>query len=303
MTIMKMDTLDHLLHFPPSGRGVRTVKTDNLGSILVGEGKLTPGEAEQIMELQQREGWRFGEAALRLSLISERDLTEALHKQYDLPSIYPGDEGVSEELVSAYQQHHPRTEELRALRTQLLIRWYRQAAPDQRVLAITSPGNGEGRSYVAANLAVLFAQMGERTLLIDGDLRNPRQHKIFNIPDRIGLSTVLAGRAEPTAACAIPGFLNLMVLPAGGPPPNPLELLSRPILPALLEDYLADFDIVLMDTPPALQYSDAQAIGFRAGSAIVIARRDHTRVSDTTRVARDLGNSGTRVVGTVINVH
>jgi len=91
------------------------------------------------------------------------------------------------------------------------------------------------------------------------------------------------------------------VLPAGAPPPNPLELLSRPRLPALFNEYLNDFDVVLVDTPPALRYSDAQAVSFRAGSAIVLARRDHTRIADATRVVRDIGNSGARVVGTVIN--
>lgn len=299
---MNMPTLEHLLRVKPTAQD-NMPPHGNLGSILIDEGKISPAEAEQIMAVQQREGWRFGEAAMRLSLISEQDLTLALHKQYDMPMLTPDNDGVCEELVAAYHPHHQLTEELRSLRTQLLIHWFRRSTTEQNILAIVSPGSGEGRSYVAANLAILFSQLGERTLLIDADLRNPRQHRIFNINDHIGLSAVLSGRAGPDAATAIPGIHNLMVLPAGAPPPNPLELLSRQLLPDLLMEYLSDFDVILVDTPPALPYSDAQTVSFRAGNAIVLARKDLTLVADAKRVVRELGNNGTRVVGTVINTH
>jgi chain length determinant protein tyrosine kinase EpsG len=272
-----------------------------LGALLVSAGKISSGDAERIMALQRREGLRFGEAALRLSLISERDLVSTLHKQYDLPTLSRGIDRLGDELIAALAPYHRRTEELRSLRTQLLIRWFRRPSAEQQVLAIVSPEAGEGRSYVAANLAVLFSQLGERTLLIDGDLRRPRQHEIFNRPDRIGLSTVLAGRADATVAQAIPGIQNLVLLPAGAPPPNPLELLSRPVFPALLKTYARDFDVILVDTPPALEYSDAQTIGFRAGSAMVLAHRGHTEVANVHRVMRQLGDGGTRVIGTVLN--
>lgn len=277
---------------------------DNLGAILVASGKMKASDVARVMELQRREGWRFGEAALRLSLISERDLVHALHKQYDLPLMLGNKGQISEELVAAHQPYHRRTEELRALRTQLLIRWFRRTAADQHVLAVVSPGDDEGRSYVAANLAVLFSQLGERTLLIDADFRNPSQHKIFNLEDRIGLSSVLAGRThQADATMAIAGFQNLMVLPAGALPPNPLELLSRPVLPALLKQYLSDVDVIIIDTPPALRYSDANTVGFNARNAIVLTRKDHTRVSESSQVIRELGNGGTQVIGTVMNAY
>lgn len=277
--------------------------TNSLGAILVAAGLLSPSDVVQVMELQRREGWRFGEAALRLKLITEQDLVRALHKQYDLPLFLVADKGqLSEELVAAHQPYHRRTEELRALRTQLLIRWFRRTARAQHILAVVSPGDDEGRSYVAANLAVLFSQLGERTLLIDADLRNPSQHRIFNLEDRIGLSSVLAGRTQQAnATMAIGGFQNLMVLPAGAVPPNPLELLSRPVLPALLNQYMNDFDVILIDTPPARRYSDAHTVGFNAGNAIVLTRKDSTRMADSSQVIRELGNGGTRVIGTVIN--
>src|SRR5258708_21440232 len=179
---------------PMEARGRVVARYDRrIGSILAEEGKLGADDIERVMDLQQREGLRFGEAALRLGLISTDDLRGAVAKQYDLPHLLPGNESINSELVVAYEPFHPRAEELRALRTQLLIRWS-NAEARHRLLAIVSPGSGEGRSYVAANLAVVFSQLGERTLVIDADLRSPRQHRIFDVPDRVGLSAVLSGR-------------------------------------------------------------------------------------------------------------
>jgi len=212
----------------------------------------------------------------------------------------PGNERINSELVVANDPFHTRAEELWALRTQLLIRWSNRE-PRHRALAIVSPGSGEGRSYVAANLAVVFSQLGERTLLIDADLRAPRQHRIFNIPDRIGLSAVLSGRADRGAVVPVPEFGTLSVLPAGARPPNPQELLSRHAFAALLNELGTEFDVILLDTPPAKLYADAQSVALRAGSVMLLARKDHTRVADTTSVIRELGDTGVRIIGTVLN--
>ncbi len=279
----------------------RVIARDNrVGTILLGDGKLVGGDIERVMELQKIEGLRFGEAALALGLISATDLHCAIAKQYDLPHLLPGNENIGSELVVAQEPFHPRAEEVRALRTQLSMRWSK-AGVKHRVLAIVSPGPGEGRSYVAANLALAFAQLGERTLLIDADLRTPRQHRIFNVPDRLGLSAVLSGRAGGGAVMPIPEFGALSLLPAGARPPNPQELLSRPALAVLLHELRGAFDVVLLDTPPAKLYADAQAVAFQAGSAMVLARKDVTHLEDTTSVIRELSDMGTRVVGTVFN--
>jgi len=182
----------------------------------------------------------------------------------------------------------------------LLIRWANDGVR-HRILAIVSPGPGEGRSYVAANLAVAFAQLGERTLLIDADMRKPRQHRIFDVTDRFGLSAVLSGRADRRAVVPVPEFGRLSLLPAGARPPNPQELLSRDPLAILLHEVQNDFEIIIFDTPPARRYADAQTVAFRAGNALVLALKDHTRLADTNAVVHELGDAGTRTVGTVFN--
>ena len=271
-----------------------------IGTILAEQGKLGLRDIERVLELQQRQGLRFGEAALRVGLITKEDLQSALAAQYDFPHVLPGTGGISTEVVVAYEPFHPRAEELRALRAELVIGWSK-AEVRHRVLAIVSPGHREGRSYLAANLAVLFSQLGERTLLIDADLRAPRQHRIFDVPDTFGLSAVLSGRADRNAVMPIPNFGRLSVLPAGARPPNPQELLSRHVLGDLLQEVRTEFDVILFDTPPAKLYADARIVAFQAASAMVLARKDRTRLADTTGVMRELTNSGARIVGTVLN--
>jgi receptor protein-tyrosine kinase len=281
-------------------RALATRSDRCIGAILVEEGKLTQKEVERVLEGQRKDKVRFGEAAVRLGYISEDDVRFALARQYDMPHFTPASEGPSRELFAAFAPFHPRTEELRALRTQLMIRWY---SPDtgRKALVVASPEPGEGRSYVAANLAVVFSQLGARTLLVDADMRNARQHRIFGLPDTQGLSTLLAGRSDHKSTFPVPGMSRLSVLPAGPLPPNPQELLSRPVFAAVMKDLQAVYDVMIIDTPPARHFADAQSITHRAGDAIVVARKNHTAVASTQKVIRELAATGARVVGTVVN--
>ncbi|HUG79722.1 MAG TPA: chain length determinant protein tyrosine kinase EpsG [Burkholderiales bacterium] len=274
----------------------------HIGAILMDEGKLTASDAEQVLKRQRELGWRFGEAAIELNLITDTDLRQALAKQYEFPYLASGPEGVGKELIAAWDPFHPVVEELRSVRTQLLIRWYNPAA-GRRTLAIASPCAREGRSFVAANLAVVFSQLGQRTLLIDADFRAPRQQSIFNIPDRFGLSSALCGRADLGAASPVAGLTGLAVLPAGPVPPNPLELLSRGSFAALLARAAQEYDFILIDTPPATEYADAQSVAFRAGDALLISRKDHTRMAETEHAVRELSDASARIVGTLMNAY
>ena len=280
--------------------GARTGR--QIGAILVDEGKLTASDAEQVLKRQRELGWRFGEAAIELNLITDSDLRQALAKQYEFPYLVSGPEGVSKELIAAWDPFHPVVEELRGVRTQLLIRWFNPAA-GRRTLVIASPGAREGRSFVAANLAVTFSQLGHRTLLIDADFRAPRQQSIFNISDRFGLSSALSGRSDLSAASPVAGLTGLAVMPAGPVPPNPLELLSRGSFAALLAKAQSEYDVVLIDTPPATEYADVQSIVYRTGDAMLISRKDQTRLADTERAAREISDASGRIVGTLMNAY
>lgn len=286
-----------------SRRETRALETpaepQRIGAILLEMGKITAYEAEQILRLQKEKGLRFGEAAQALGLLSQEDIQKALARQFDYPYLAPGEGKIGEELVAAHQPFSSQVDSFRVLRTQLLFRYF---GPEHRTLALVSPGTKDGRSYFAANLAVVFSQLGERTLLIDADLRAPRQHHIFGLSNAMGLSEVLSNRAgRHEVIHSLAGFRNLSILPAGAIPPNPLELLSRPALQTLLDACAWDYEIVLIDTPAANNNSDAQAIASRAKACLMLLRRDRTRMKDAAELASLLEGAHSRVVGTVLN--
>ena len=275
----------------------------SLGGILIDSGLLKPEDVERILLLQKEKNLRFGDAAVRLGLLSEADVQYALSRQFSyayLRNTGNDKKPVSDELIAAYQPFSPRVEELRAIRTQLMLRWFDKADQHQ-VLTVIGAGRGDGRSRLAANLAIVFAQLGERTLLIDADLRNPRQHELFYLANKIGFSTVLAGRSREEAIVRIPDLAGLCVLPAGPIPPNPLELLNRLNFDELMIQAKSNFDIVIVDTPALAVGEDAALIAVRIGAAIAIARNGHTRADAFGGMVQDLMNAGVNVVGSVLN--
>ncbi|UUZ51625.1 hypothetical protein LP420_06925 [Massilia sp. B-10] len=149
----------------------------------------------------------------------------------------------------AFEPFGTQAEAMRKLRVELSRRWFKR--PGQHALAITSAEPQEGRTFLAANLAVAFAQLGQRTLLIDADLRAPRQHTLFGLSNRVGLSALLTRRLAAEAVEQIPELTGLSVLTASAAPPNPAELLGRPAFGTLIAALARYYDVVLIDTPAA----------------------------------------------------
>lgn len=274
----------------------------SIGAILMDSGALTPEDAERILLLQKEQGLRFGEAAVKLGLLTEADIQYALSRQFSYAYLRTvGDKKpLSDELIAAYQPFSARVEELRAVRSQLMLRWF-DKTEQRQVLTIVGTERGEGRSHLAANLAVVFSQLGERTLLIDADMRLPRQHELFLLQNKVGLSTVLSGRSRDEAIIRITDLAGLYVLPAGPVPPNPLELLSRLNFDEFLIHVRATFDVVIIDTPALSVGEDAAMIAVRTGAALAVARTAQTRVNAFNDMVQGLMSAGVAVVGSVLN--
>lgn len=270
-----------------------------IGELLVDAGRITSEEAGRIAEYQQKVGLPFGEAGISMGLLTDEDVRHALALQFGHASISP-DAGLGKDLVAAYEPDSPAVEHLRSLRAQLMLRWF-ENDNHQSALAIVSPGPGEGRSYITANLGVLFSQMGKRTLVIDADLRKPRQHRIFGLPGKVGLSALLAGRAGAEVMCEIKPLPGLTVLPAGVLPPNPQELLSRPHFQRLLQSLSGMYEVILVDTPAAASWADAGTVAARAGAALMVTCRDRSSMPRVIRLSEDLREFGVSVVGAVLN--
>jgi protein-tyrosine kinase len=271
-----------------------------IGDILVASGRLSAQDAERVLQRQNEDQCQFGEAALALKLLTKEDIDFALSKQFDYAYLQEKDTSRSPELVAAYQPFSRVGENLRAVRSQLMLRWFNND-PTHKVIALVSPGQAEGRSFICANLAIVFAQQGERTLLIDGNLRRARQHELFMLGKSAGLSGILADRAGLEVALSVPGLDGLFVLPAGAIPPNPQELLGRATFSALLKAAAEQFDVVIIDTPPGTDYSDAEIIASRAGAAVVVTRKNQSSVSEATLLVRRLQDSGVVLVGSILN--
>jgi len=271
-----------------------------LGSILVEQGRIGQQDVEEIQRFATQNSVRFGEAALQLNLLTQNDIDVALAQQFNYPVLARGGKnGVADDVVAAYLPQSEFVEPLRALRSQLTLRWVNGVG--RRILAITSPGRGEGRSWLAANLATVFAQMGERVLLIDADMRHPRQHYLFNINNAVGLSALLTGRAGREVVSRIHPQLRLFVLPAGLRPPNPQELLGRPVFEVVLTSFAEQYDLVILDTPASTVAADAQILAARAGAALIVARRNYTLHAELSASMQNLMQSGVGVLGSVMN--
>lgn len=272
-------------------------KERSIGRLLLEAGKISAADADHILHGQKEHGLRFGETAIKLGLVTDLDIQNVLSRQFDYPCLPPDSQALDPELIAAFHPRAPKVEALRVLRSQIALRWY----SEHKSLVVTGARSGQGTSHVAANLAVVFSQLGERTLLVDADLRTPRQHHLFRQKNNPGLSDILAGRATADAIRLVAGMTNLSLLTAGTVPPNPQELLGRPALDDLLGAAAAEYDVILVDTPPAIGCADAQTLGARIGGALIVARRHHAKIADIEEVKRQLAIAGARTVGAVLN--
>lgn len=269
-----------------------------IGRILLEAGKLTPADIERILLLQRERPLRFGEAAQRLGLADAADVEHALARQFDYCYLAPGEGGLAPELTAAYQPFGQQMEAMRTLRGRLLRNWFGHGRQE---LVVAGANQGDGASLLVANLAVAFAQQGHRTLLIDANLRRPRQHSIFNIPLRYGLADMLADRSGSEAVVALDMMPALSVLCAGTRAPNPQELLNRRTFIALREPMRAHYDVILYDAPAFSMADDVFGIAARAGGVLVVARKHKATVAGMRQLGQQLHDGGIEIAGSVLN--
>jgi protein-tyrosine kinase len=298
---MSVETID----FDVTGRRRRASEPANarkpehlLGSLLLAQGVLTEEDIARVLVEQQRGKELFGTTAKRLGLVREEQLVLALSVQYEFP-VTLGEIEVGRELFMAHDPFSARAEAIRTLRSELLLRYL---GDQRKTIAVVSPTDKEGRSITVANLAIAFAQAGERTLLIDANLRAPRQADLFRVVEGPGLSSLLAGRVSiKDAVFAAEPFNDLAVLCAGPNAPNPQELLGRVTFSYLMESLPATFDVVLVDTPALLPFADAQIIAARAGACLLTTRTNKTRLNELNACKAKLVSAGVDILGVVVN--
>lgn len=271
-----------------------------IGEILRINRKLSPAQVEQILEHQSKWGMRFGDAAVALGHAQRDDVLWALSQQFHYPYAAESTGDHHEELYMANEPFSDDVEMFRDLRSHLLMTV--MASPDLRpALAIVSANVGDGKTFIAANLAVAFSQLPGRTLIVDADMRSPRLHKVFGLENNAGLSSILSGRAEPNVIRPVSTLPNLYMLPVGTVPPNPLELVQRSAFGRLVQELTAKFDYVLIDTPAAAHGSDARLVASRAGAALMVGRKNATQTKPAQKLVAQLTKSGVQLAGVVLN--
>lgn len=276
---------------------VETHHEGSIGRLLEQAGKLKPQDLERILELQRKDGLRFGEAAVRLGLASNDDIRAVLALQYEYPYLPESSSNLGSDLVAATAPYGRQAEALRSIRSELLLRWFQGF---RKQLAIGSARPGEGASLLAANLAIGFAQLGKKTLLIDSNLREPTQHQIFRLGNTAGLSDLLANRISVAPVNPVAPFETLSVLAAGARPPNPAELLMRPAFGQLLAELDDQYDIILIDVAPARQAADFQSVVVRTGAMLISTRRNVSRIGELGDLKESIVTIGGQVIGAVV---
>ncbi len=279
---------------------VLTSNESRMGDACIQSQRLTPVQVDAIVDLQNRKHIRFGEAAIELGLLSEQDVRELLNVQFKNASFSSRAlmARVSPKLAILHAPDSAAAEAIKRLRSELLA----HMGHDRRIaFAVVSPAKREGKSYIAASLAVAFAQLNIKTLLIDANLRDPEQHTLFGLSNQTGLSTILANRSSGSLAAMtefVPGF---WILSSGPPPPNPLEILTAPWFKSFLEPLLEQVSVIVIDTPAGNQWADAQMVAGQTGSAVLVALKDWTKLEDLKKFNRDISSVGIDVLGVVFN--
>lgn len=202
-------------------------------------------------------------------------------------------------LITLTEARSAAAEAYRTLRTNLM---FSSVEKPISTLLVTSAAESEGKSQVVANLAVTFAQSGNKTILVDADLRRPSQHTLWNVSNERGLTTMML---ENTAISNPPlvetGVENLLLLPSGTLPPTPSDILSSHRMNEIIGVLKARASYVLFDSPPVLAATDAALLGSKLDGVLLVVRAGHTRREHAARAKQALERVHVRIVGAVLS--
>lgn len=298
---VEFKALVELLETPP-GQDVSSVKVEVVAGPELNEVPVSPRPLRNLA-LAALVGLLIGVAgaALRELLDTTIKNSEALQALTAAPVLaaVPFDSDVKDgSLMLTTGGHSGRAEAIRQLRTNLQ---YVDADQPVKTIVVTSAVSGEGKTSTTCALALLFAQAGQRVLIVDADLRRPRIAEYLGLEGGVGLTTVLVGKAAVDDVLQRYGS-ELWVLPSGFLPPNPSELLGSRHMADLLDDLRNRFDMIIIDCPPLLPVTDAAVVAARADGAVLLSRARKTTSAQVTMAAQALRSVDARLLGCVLNM-
>jgi tyrosine-protein kinase Etk/Wzc len=172
---------------------------------------------------------------------------------------------------------------------------------EENVLMITGPNQNVGKSFISANLATVYAQMGQKVLLIDADMRKGHMHEFFNLEKKDGLSEYLSGQINKSKVIKQTEEEKLHYISCGETPPNPSELLMLPVFENFVDWAKERYDMVIIDTPPVLAVTDATAVGHNAGIIMLVAWFETTTAKEIEATMRRCEQNGVQIKGCILN--
>ncbi|SEN58019.1 CpsD/CapB family tyrosine-protein kinase [Nitrosomonas marina] len=283
---------------PSSSTGSTPHQIRRIGQILLDMGKLTLEDIENILQLQKTKQVQFGAAAKQLGLISDYDIQHALVCQLDGSELHTKPEGIAVNLPVINQPDSILAESIRSVRTQLILRGFPSS---QNALAIVGIQKSAETSHFVASLAAMYSQLGKRTLLIDANIRNPVQHKLFGLAENRGLSDLLVDHATiADVLVTIDSLPNLALLPSGTSPVNSSELLSLTRFKAIHELLTSQFDVVIYDTPDIQETTDALMVCHHCDFALLLVLKHRSRLADVSAVNKQMTDNGIAIIGSVL---
>jgi non-specific protein-tyrosine kinase len=201
-------------------------------------------------------------------------------------------------LITLTEPRSAAAEALRSLRTNLM---FMSVEHPVTTLLVTSPAHSEDKSILLANLAVTFAQSGNKTILVDGDLRRPVQHEIWGVKNERGLTTMmLEDNAMSSPPLVATGVDNLSLLPSGTLPPVPADVLSSQRMSDVIGILRARAHYILFDSPPVLAATDAALLGAKLDGVLLVIRAGQTRRDHAARARQELERVHVRILGAVM---
>ncbi|MBT2729638.1 CpsD/CapB family tyrosine-protein kinase [Bacillus sp. ISL-75] len=204
----------------------------------------------------------------------------------------------SRNLITAIDSKSPISEQYRTIRTNIQ---YSSIDQELKTILVTSSGPGEGKSTTTANLAVAFAQLGLKVLLVDADLRKPTVHHTFGVSNLYGFTSLLTRQITIEKAVTATNEKNLFIITSGPIPPNPSELLSSKNMTQFIQEARAEFDYIFFDSPPLLAVTDAQVIANQCDGSILVVSSGKTGMEPAKRAKELLVNAQGKLLGVVLN--
>ncbi|MBN6851533.1 protein-tyrosine kinase [Staphylococcus saprophyticus] len=190
------------------------------------------------------------------------------------------------------------SEKFRGIRSNIM---FSSAEKEIQSLLITSEKPLSGKSTISANIAVTYAQAGYKTLIIDGDMRKPTQHYIFDLPNNSGLSNLIVNKATYTESIKETKVENLAILTAGPTPPNPSELIASTQFDEIYNELLSDYDFIVVDTPPVNTVTDAQVYAQTIQNCALVIDVEKNNKNEVKKAKDLINKAGGKLLGAILN--